>query len=142
MKMNGSGRTFFSRFRCLASLGPIGLLAWLATISGWPAEEPVFGPAAATVRQRMHVSNPEVIRTLATNGARLLASYESFQVWDVPGETATALVGRAGVTLHQGDNVIELHARKIDTSGGKERVARSALSSFSVDLRGFSVSSV
>ena len=78
------------------------------------------GISAATVsddpKQKLAVSNPEVSQKVAAEGALLVADYGSYQLWSAPAATAAKVAGEPGVTVVEGEDVIELSAGPISTA--------------------------
>ncbi len=72
--------------------------------------------AFSAVNQKLSVSNPEVSLKLAAEGAQLVADYGSYQLWTAPADTAAKVAGEPGVTVVEGEDVIELSAGPINTA--------------------------
>ena len=71
---------------------------------------------AATSSQKLSVSNPDVSHKLAGEGAQLVAEYGSYQLWAAPAVIAASVAGQEGVTVVEGEDVIELSAGPINTA--------------------------
>jgi uncharacterized repeat protein (TIGR01451 family) len=72
---------------------------------------------AAASSQKVSVSNPEVSRKLAAEGLQLIADYGSYQLWAVPAAIAASVAAEQGVTVVEGEDMIELSAGPINTAG-------------------------
>lgn len=92
-----------------AGLGLVMLLPLGAANAAGAAGAPGAG------RHKLEVSDAGARAAVQAGGGRLLAEYESFQIWEAPPELAASLAGRHGVVPRDGDNVIELHAQRLDT---------------------------
>jgi len=93
------------------------LFGWLAPPLLSHAQIPSQAPAAtvsSTPRHTAQVNDPALAARLAAGGARRIADYGGFQLFDIDQATATALVGR--IQLRDEYNVIKLNAAPLDTS--------------------------
>jgi hypothetical protein len=90
---------------------------WLGPALLAHAQIPSQPPAAmlsAAPRHKAQVSDPALARQLAAKGARRIADYGGFALFDIDDTTATALAGR--MELRDEYNVIKLNAARLDTS--------------------------
>ena len=70
----------------------------------------------ATLRAAAHklrVDDPAAAKAIQDQGGKLIADYGSYQLLEI--DDAKEFLKHSGVTVRDGENVIELHARRIDT---------------------------
>jgi hypothetical protein len=106
-------------FKIIKKFGTVclALFWWLAPALLSHAQIPSQAPAAtlsAGPRHKVGVSDPALAGQLAAQGARRIADYGGFQLFDVDQATATALAGK--VEMRDEYNVIKLNAVPLDTS--------------------------
>jgi hypothetical protein len=95
----------------------LAVLCWLAPALPSRAQIPSQPAAAAPFaapRHKVQVSDPALAGQLAARGARRIADYGSFQLFDVDDATAAAGAGR--MEMRDEYNVIKLNAARLDTS--------------------------
>ena len=93
------------------------MFLWLAPALPGRAQIPSAAPAAtlsAAPRHKAQVNDPVLASRLAASGARRIADYGGFQLFDLDHATATALAGQ--IELRDEYNVIQLNAARLDTS--------------------------
>src|SRR5438876_5802799 len=95
------------------SLVRSGLFVLLACTITVPIAQGADNSAA---HQKMLVSDARISEGLAAQGGKLIADYGSSQLWAAPARVAATFATKEGVTLQQGEDVIELQAGYIDTS--------------------------
>jgi hypothetical protein len=93
------------------------LFGWLAPALFSHAQFPSQAPAATVSpapRHKAQVSDPALAARLADGGARRIADYGGFQLFDIDQAAAAALAGQ--IQLRDEYNVIRLNAAPLDTS--------------------------
>jgi hypothetical protein len=76
--------------------------------------QPLAATQSAVPRHKVQVSDPVSARQLAARGARLIANYGGFQLYDADQAAVASLGGKAEV--RQSYNTIQLNAAPLDTS--------------------------
>jgi len=109
----------------------LAVFCWLAPAWLSRAQIPSQPPAAsssAAPRHKVQVSDPALAGQLAASGARRIADYGGFQLFDVDHATATAWAGR--MELRDEYNVIQLNAARLDTSRPQIQALRKPAAAF------------
>jgi len=82
-------------------------------------------------RHKVQVTDPDKAKALEAQGARLIADYSSYRVY----ETDTALMNSVGsdatTQIRDDDNVIQLNAGAMDTTKPEAQAERGAVEAFS-----------
>jgi hypothetical protein len=107
------------------------LFWWLAAPSLSRAQ--ILSPAPAVAvsaapRHKIQVGDPALAGPLAARGARLIADYGGFQIYDVDPPALAALAGP--VEMRDEYNVIKLNAARLDTSLAKTQALRKPAAAF------------
>ncbi|MGA2555972.1 MAG: hypothetical protein ABSG04_06835, partial [Verrucomicrobiota bacterium] len=109
----------------------MALCWWLAPVPLCRAQNPIQTPAAtrsAPPRRKVQVSDPALAGQLAAQGARAIADYGGFQLFDVDQPTAAALAGRA--EMRDEYNLIKLNALPLNTSLPQVQSLRQPVAAF------------
>src|SRR6266567_6996381 len=89
------------------------------------AENNGTSSAASTRRTRkVRVSDPRRAEELLSRGARLIADYGSFQIFQVDEVLAGAMAGQPGVEDSSEENVITLNASHLNTTAAEVKALR------------------
>lgn len=83
-----------------------------------------------TERHKVQVSDPELARQIKEQGGRIVADYESFQVFEVNSALESSLAANRGAELRDEDNVIALNAGAIDTTRPEVQAMRASVAAF------------
>ena len=110
-----------SRFVCVAALG-LTLVAALLVLLTATAASATSVTASDTVKVMVDARAADALKQLPALGGQLLQDYGAFSVWVVPGNQATTLANRSGVTLRPDFDVIGLREGAIDTRAGESAV--------------------
>jgi len=81
-------------------------------------------------RHKVAVSDDEAASMLKARGARLIADYSSYKVYETDTDVMNSLAGDTRVQLRDEDNVIQLNAGHLDTSQDELQASRSAIGTF------------
>lgn len=87
-------------------------LVFPAVVAGLLAA--LLRPADMSAAHKLRVDDPASAAAIRAKGGRLIADYGSFQMIEI--DDAKTVAGHPGVMPRDEENVIELHARRIDTS--------------------------
>jgi hypothetical protein len=82
-------------------------------------------------RHKVAVSDDKAASLLETRGARLIADYSSYKVYETDTDVMNSLAGDTRVQLRDEDNVIQLNAGHLDTSQDELQASRGAIGTFS-----------
>ena len=107
------------------------MFCWLAPALPSRAQAPSRSSSSAlsaAPRHKVQVSDPALAIQLAANGARRIADYGGFQLFDVDNATAAAWAGR--IELRDEYNVIKLNAARLDTSRPQIQALRKPAAAF------------
>ncbi|KAA0251957.1 MAG: hypothetical protein EDX89_20710, partial [Acidobacteria bacterium] len=107
-------------------MGLAALLSWAAPLAAAGADG---APGEDLVKVR--VTSAAVEQGLSKRGARLVARYDAFSVWELPAEKAGAIAGRSsGVEVLALDNKVLLNTGAIDTATPEAQALRRPLGAF------------
>ncbi len=87
-------------------------------------------PTGPQARRKVRVTDPEVGRFLTGAGARLIADYGSFQVFDVDEATARRVGGREGAEVHDDYDLLMLNTGPINTTSPEAAALRARRGAF------------
>jgi hypothetical protein len=73
-------------------------------------------PGSTSAFHKLRVEGTGVSQELQAKGARLIADYGSYQLLEAAQDIAKEYARHAKVSLRDEENVIELHARKLNTA--------------------------
>jgi hypothetical protein len=85
-------------------------------------------PSAATGRHKVQVNDPILGQQMAAGGARLIADYGGFQLYDAPASMTNLPPGKA--ELRDQYNLIRLNAVRLDTTTAEVQARRTTAGSF------------
>ena len=85
-------------------------------------------PLNLSAAHKLRVTDPAAAAAIQARGGRLIADYGGFQLLEI--DDAKEIARHPGAIRRDGENVIELHARRIDTSAPETRLLRGQARNF------------